>query len=99
MISTIINKMFPITLPYWPTEKKFEVFTEEFLTDPSNGDYDTVGVLYCIKPDATRVEINKFFTERNGQMVEISKEEYDSLKEKAVKPDQSVLPEITAQPN
>ena len=99
MISTIINKMFPITLPYWPTEKKFEVFTEEFLTDPSNGDYDTVGVLYCIKPDLTRVEINRFFTERNGQMVEISKEEYDSLKEKAVKPDKSVLPEITTQPN
>ena len=86
LVNDIINKMFPITLPYLPSVKNFEVYTEDFLIDPANGDFDTVGVLYCIsKPDGTRVEINRFFTVRNDQMVEISKEEYDSLKKKAVK--------------
>ena len=102
LVNAIINKMFPITLPYWPSEKNFKVYTEEFLIDPANGDFDTVGVFYCIKPDAIRVEINKFFTVRNDQMVEIPMKEYYSLKEKAVKPDQVRKPvvssEITMQP-
>ena len=44
-----------------------------------NGDYDTMAALYLIKPDGERVEINKYWTEKNGDMVEIGKEEYDRL--------------------
>ena len=75
-VSDIIDEMFPITLPYYPTIKKYKVCVESFLVNPDNGDYDTQGVLYCIIPEGERVEINRFFAEKDGEMVEITREEY-----------------------
>ena len=80
-VSDIIDEMFPITLPYYPTTKKYKVYVESFLVNPANGDYDTQGVLYCITPKGERVEINRFFAEKDGEeMVEITKEEYEERK-------------------
>ena len=75
LVSDIIDEMFPITMPYWPT-KEFKVYTEEFLVDQTNGDFDTVCIRYAIDPDGNHIEINRYFAEKDGEMVEISREEY-----------------------
>lgn len=70
----------PITFPYIPESKPFTVYCEECLTDPKNGDYDTVGVLYGIDPDGNKFEINRYFKDGDRDMIEIDKEEYEARK-------------------
>lgn len=77
LVSNLINEMYPITMPYFPESKPFMVHCEEFLTDPKNGDFDTVGILYVIKPDGERVEINRFFKEGEDDFIEIASCEYE----------------------
>ena len=74
-ISRLIDEMWPITMPYIPPTKPIKVYFEECLTDAKNGDYDTKAVLYCIKDDE-RIEIDRYYKEVNGEMVEIDKAEY-----------------------
>ena len=83
LASKIIDEMYPITMPYIPADKPYKVFCEEFLTDPKNGDFDTVGVFYVVKPDGERVEINRFFKEGQKGFIEIDAEEYHERKKKA----------------
>lgn len=83
-ISRLINDMYPIEFPY-EFKGKYKVYCEEFLSDEKNGDFDTVGVLYVILPDGTKVDINQYTHEINREMVEVSKEVYDELKIKAEK--------------
>ena len=83
VVSKIIDGMFPITMPYVPPKNPYKIFCEDFLVDPKNGDFDTVGILSGLKPDGERFEINKYLTERDHEFVEITKEEYDVLKQKA----------------
>lgn len=82
LISSIVNEMFPITMPYYPSDEPIKVYTTDFLVDEQNGDYDTVGVYYMIK-DGERIEINRFFKEPDrdtdcdyGRMMEITEEEF-----------------------
>lgn len=82
LISSIVNEMFPITMPYYPSNKPIKVYTTDFLVDEKNGDYDTVGVYYMIK-DGERIEVNRFFKESDcdtdcdyGRMMEITEEEF-----------------------
>ena len=56
---------------------------EDFLVDPNNGDFDTKGFFYLIKPDGERVEVNKFYKEQDGEWVEIGVEEYNDRKKKS----------------
>ena len=90
-INLLIGEMWPVTMPYTPG-KPVKVFTEEFLVDPMNGDYDTMGILYCLKEEngeQKRIEINRYFREPEGDeprgWTEISKEEYEERKAKKVK--------------
>lgn len=86
LVSSLIHKMFPITMPYIP-DKPMRVMCEDFLTDEKNGDFDTVGIFYALKNkngEQEKIEINRFFREPyEGEeciykgWVEISKEEYD----------------------
>ena len=75
----IVDELFPIKMPYLPEKGKYKVYVQTFLTDKKNGDFDTRGVIYLITPDGKRIDINRFYTEKNGEMVEISKDEYDEL--------------------
>lgn len=77
LVSNIIDEMYPITMPYFPESKPFVVHCEDFLTDPQNGDYDTVGILYVIKPNGDRADINRFFKEGEDDFVEIASCEYE----------------------
>lgn len=83
-LTRLIDKIFPITLPYLPSSKKFKVVVDDFLVDPKNGDYDTIGYLYFTTPDGRKVELNRYFKEVDGQMVQIEKAEFDERKDKRV---------------
>lgn len=73
-VSNIINEMHPITMPYMPGEPVY-VAREDFLTDPKNGDFDTMGVLYFKQGDRKQ-NINRFFKETETGWDEITEEEY-----------------------
>ena len=82
LVRRIVDKMFPITMPYMPS-KPIKVYCEDFFTDKKNGDFDTVGVFYALKTEngeQKKIEINRFFREPKDNeeydWVEISKEEY-----------------------
>lgn len=46
------------------------------------GEYDHKALLYMVKPDGEREEINKYFMEQDGEMIEIdSKTYYEHKKE------------------
>lgn len=80
----IVEELFPLTMPYMPSDKPYKVFCEECLTDPKNGDYDTLAVYYILKPDGEKVEVNRYFKEGDavyGGWDEISLEEYKERKE------------------
>lgn len=79
LVGSIIHEMFPITMPYMPANKPIRVFCGDYLTDSKNGDFDTVGILYAVKPDGSQVDINRYFKgDRNdSDWVEISRSDYD----------------------
>ena len=83
-VTRLIDKLAPITIPYFPADKKFKVVREEFLTDPKNGDFDTVAYLYVITPDGKKVELNGYFKDGENGMVRIDKAEYDERKARRV---------------
>lgn len=75
-ISRLIHEKYPITMPYYPPAKPFVVHCTEGLSDPKNGDFDTIGVWCVVKPDGEKDIIERFFKEGEESFVEISKEEY-----------------------
>lgn len=83
LVRGVINDMYPISTPYMPTSNPIKVYCEDFLTDEKNGDFDTVGIFYAIKPDGKRVEINRYFDGSGIGFKEINREEYDQRKKKA----------------
>lgn len=86
LIDRVMEELYPITMPYMPNDRPYEVYTEEFLVYPKNGDYDTVGILYAITPSMDRVEINRYFKEtENEGFIEIDDNEYKQRKEDAEK--------------
>lgn len=82
LIDTVMDKLYPITMPYMPADRAYKVYTEEFLVDPKNGDFDTVGILYVITPSLERVEINRYFKEAPNGFAEIDESEYVKRKMK-----------------
>ena len=80
----LVLKMYPIEFPYMPTEKPFRIYTEVFLAYEKNGDFDTVGALYLIKPNGERAEVNRYFAYDDGYDVqEIDKDEYERRRQLA----------------
>ena len=76
-INKYVDELFPIKMPYYPSKNKFKVYTQEFLLDAKNGDFDHKAYLYMITPDGEKIEINEFFKEVENQWVEITKEEFE----------------------
>ncbi len=79
LIQRIVDEMFPITMPYCPGDS-IKVYCEDFLTDQKNGDFDTVGILYAVKPDDEKININRFFKESEDGWKEIDEVEYNERK-------------------
>ena len=75
----IIDEMYPITMPYVPSEKPFRVCTQDFLLDPKNGDYDTVAIIDATSPDGEHISIHRFFKETKDGWGEISFAEFETI--------------------
>ena len=84
LIDKILDEKFPIIMPYMPSEKPFMVYCSEALTDPKNGDFDTVAIWYVKKPHGALEDINRFFKEGEDDWVEIDATEYQKRKEMEV---------------
>lgn len=81
LVSRLIDGMFPITMPYYPNDG-YIVYCEDFLTDPTNGDFDTIGIFYAIDPEGNKIHIDRFFgDDSDGEMKEITICEYCRRKE------------------
>ena len=81
LIDEILNEKFPITMPYMPSDNPYLVYCSEALTDPKNGDFDTVAIWYVKKPNGDREDINRFFKEGEEGWIEIDEDEYQKRKE------------------
>lgn len=75
-ISRLIHEKYPITMPYYPPSKPYIVYCTEGLSNPKNGDFDTIGIWYVVKPDGEKDIFERFFKEGEESFVEITKEEY-----------------------
>lgn len=80
----VVDELFPITMPYMPENGKYKVYCQTFLTDVKNGDFDTQAILYLTTPDGQRIDVNRYQTEKDGKMVNITKEEYEVLLKKRI---------------
>lgn len=70
-ITELIDEMFPITMPYMPSEKPYKVYMSDCLSDRKNGDFDTMAVWKVVTPDGDEVEINRYFKTDRSDWVEI----------------------------
>lgn len=61
----IVNEMFPITMPYYPSKEKYKVYGETFYMvdgeDKSSEtrDFNLIKIYYIITPDDERIEVNR----------------------------------------
>lgn len=72
----IIDVVYPTTMPNTPTKLPFKVYTEDYLYNRKNGDFDTKAILYIIKPDGTKIDVNNYYKQKGGTFKKISKFEY-----------------------
>lgn len=75
-VTGIYNEMFPISMPYMPANKPDRIVCGECLSDPKNGDFDTIAIFYIQRANGERVEVNRYFKEYEDSFKEISLEEY-----------------------
>ena len=74
----LIDELYPITMPYVPSDKKIRVY-EETVTEDEDGKrldtpgmYNTVYVYYAVLPSGERVELHhKFQEDEHGFMQEV----------------------------
>ena len=77
-INRFLDAQFPISMPYSPASTPWRVYCTEGLSDPKNGDFDSIGIHYVLKPDGERVEIQRFFKEGENGWIEIDQQEYEN---------------------
>lgn len=78
LVNDVVKDIYPIEFPYEPLSTPIQVFCEDFLLDPANGDYDTKGVLYLEDPKGSKIIIDRYFKEVDRRWVSITPEEYMS---------------------
>lgn len=66
--SRLVDEMFPITMPYYPSKEKYKVYGETFyMVDGEDksaenvGSYNLVKIYYIITPNNKRIEVDKEF--------------------------------------
>jgi hypothetical protein len=92
----ILDNMYPIKMPYYPVDKPYVFRCEEFLTNPKNDDFDTVGIIDLKHPDGNVEPINRYFkfghhtcfpllegSTKSQPWIEINHEEYLERRSKA----------------
>ena len=85
-ITDIVDKMYPITLPYMPYSEPIIVYTEDFLYDTNlHYDSDTLAVYHLDHPEYGKEMIGRYFKDIDGKFVEIDVEEFIKRKAEYVK--------------
>lgn len=60
--SRLVDEMFPITMPYYPSKEKYKVYGETFdMVDGEGKSANLVKIYYIITPNNERIEVNKEF--------------------------------------
>ena len=66
--SRLVDEMFPIKMPYYPSKEKYKVYGEEFYmvngvdkTAEHIGKVNLIKIYYIITPNNERIEVNKEF--------------------------------------
>lgn len=77
-INRLLDSQFPISMPYSPVSTPWRVYCTEGLSNPKNGDFDSIGIHYVLRPDGERVEIQRFFKEGENGWIEIDQQEYEN---------------------
>lgn len=75
LVSGVVNEMYPLTMPYMP-KAPYKVYCEDYLTDPKNGDFDTVGIRYILTPEGERVTVDRFYKDNCEGYTEIAFDEF-----------------------
>ena len=57
----IIDELYPITMPYYPSVNKYKIAVENRLHDKSLGDYDLIRIAYIIKPNGNKKVVNRCY--------------------------------------
>ena len=57
-------------MPYYPLNKPYKIYTEDFLTEKGHGDFDTRAYFYILTPKGDKVIINRFFKEVEVENIE-----------------------------
>lgn len=85
-IDKYVYSKYPIVMPYMPISKPYKVYSEDFYYKHPGavGEYDHKALLYMVKPDGKREEINKYFMEQDGEMVEITPQLYYEHREETL---------------
>ena len=65
-VAEIIDEMFPVTMPYYPSKKQYKVCCDTFLFRKNGGDFDTRAILTVTTPEGEIVDINRYFAEKNS---------------------------------
>lgn len=73
-IRGIIDEMYPITMPYYGD--KFRVVCSDCLTDPKNGDFDSMAIHYIKFEDGSSKTVGRYFKENGRDWAEIDSYEY-----------------------
>lgn len=76
LINTIAEEMFPIEFPYIPYDKPYIFTVREFLSDPKNGDFDTVHIVSVETPNGYSIKLDRYFGEVDGEWKELKKDEF-----------------------
>ena len=81
-IRDIVDEFFPITMPYYPKNKKYKIYTDDFLYNKDSGDsFDCEAFYYMMTPNDEKIELNRFYYyPDNDTIMKITKEQYDKMK-------------------
>ena len=64
-------------MPYIPSVKPYYVYCTEGLTNPKNGDFDTVGIHHVITPEGDKNIIEQYFKEGGDDWIKIDVNEFN----------------------
>ena len=83
-----VDKLFPITMPYYPESKPYKVVVKSFLAkgfENDHSNYNTIAFLWIETPTGKKIDLNYYYADKGNTMVEITHSEYDERLKNEIK--------------
>ena len=83
-----VDKLFPITMPYYPEAGRYKVVVKSFLAkgfENDHTDYNTRAFLWVETPTGKKIDLNYYYGDKGDTMVEITHSEYDERLKNEIK--------------